>query len=237
MGTRRKRTHVRPDGQGRGSDPVASESQDLTVGGEHGVATFARHVRDAVARALALPAGRTFDFIDKSEWPVVALKIADQWRIKARDSRERTVLPLRHYDLWVSTEILLSSRLSVFHLCSTSLRVFSGAAVDELKEPLFRAEWDFAQKSAEHAQPHWQVYDSDEARRSMDLTDPDSSGDVAVSAAEGPGSRRRKLGRFHFAMAARWHVDNACVMKLERANDLPAWVARCLGYIRQELHD
>jgi hypothetical protein len=225
----------------RAGEPHGTSDEDraLIVGDDDAVVPFARRLRDAVVDALDPPRRmRIFPLTDNSDWPVRALKVASDWRITARDTRERPVLPLSRDDLWVSAEILLHSRLSVWFLRSTSIRVFGGPAVDASKTPLFRAEWDFDDRGRTHAQPHWQIYDRDATRQSGDLPAFDAAGHHARGGnglAPEPHSGQQKLGRFHFALAARWHLDGVHVAVLQTPHDVSAWVARCIGYIKSEM--
>jgi hypothetical protein len=53
-----------------------------------------------------------------------------------------------------------------FQFSGASIRIFKGLATEYRKEPLFRAEWDLLKKDNNHAQPHWHVYKSFQARDS-----------------------------------------------------------------------
>ncbi|MGB0562662.1 MAG: hypothetical protein ACPGVO_12800 [Spirulinaceae cyanobacterium] len=51
-----------------------------------------------------------------------------------------------------------------FQFSGTSIRIFKGLATEYKKKLLFRAEWDSLKKDNNHAQPHWHVYKSFQAR-------------------------------------------------------------------------
>jgi len=231
MGRGKGRTrHRREKSHGVAGD----ELQWLVVGDDDQIGPFARRLRDAVIRSLNLPPReQAYLAKDNSERSKLALRVESNPPIVATDSRARRVLRLCADDLWVSTEVVLRWQLRVWRLSSAAVRVFSGSAVDTSKTALFRAEWDFEEESAVHAQPHWQIYDPGDIPRGG-LAGPDS-GDDSVLPAELSESRRYKLGRFHFAMAARWHIADDHVVQLRSPDDLPAWVARCIGYIRGEM--
>jgi hypothetical protein len=53
-----------------------------------------------------------------------------------------------------------------FQFSGVSIRIFKGLATEYKKEPLFRAEWDLLKKDNNHAQPHWHVYKSFQAKDS-----------------------------------------------------------------------
>jgi hypothetical protein len=123
---------------------------------------------------------------------------------------------------------------------SVSLQIFEGAAADETKSALLRAEWDCNQKiGIPHTQLHWHINPSRLNREIEDYQsflkeieirefDPNA---VSANSDEKSEPEWDRGGRFHFAMAARWasegesaHNENIEHEKLLR------WLDGCIRY-------
>ena len=69
-----------------------------------------------------------------------------------------------------------------FQFSGISIRVFKGLMTDNNKQPLFRAEWDALTEENNHAQPHWHIYKSFQARNAN--TSPSSDFEYLIQSNE-----------------------------------------------------
>lgn len=133
---------------------------------------------------------------------------------------------------WAAVNLELTFTNPYHALTSVQLVVFRGPAWQN-KEPYFRAEWHCSDEDlrASHAQPHWHIYvpPTQNSQRILEFApvrhfDPAPNATLAAS-------------KFHFAMAANWHVAGAGAHKssLETSAALCNWLDGCLRYIREQL--
>jgi len=178
----------------------------------------------------------------RSELEFLLLSSRNSW---ARARQEYPVLyfeatPSRTY--WLAIALRFAPLLERFKLIQVSLVLFEGTETDPEKSPLLRAEWDDLEEAGVHAQPHWHVYKDRSAARSGGGAFPAvSSGPIVFSpqAAELEDPERiglRDRPRFHYAMAARWHLEEggSCRSSLSAAG-LMSWLDGCIDYIRGQL--
>jgi hypothetical protein len=158
-----------------------------------------------------------------------------QSRAKARN--EYPALPLLatvDSAFWFAVALRFGPSLGRFQLKHVSILLFEGLASDPNKIPLVRAEWDEADPSGSHAQPHWHVYSSALIKPEPMLfeetaeADPDRAGEEAAgSTLEGD--------RFHYAMSATWHLDGGGHQSRLSEDKLLRWLPGCVRYTRDQL--
>jgi hypothetical protein len=149
--------------------------------------------------------------------------------------------------LWLAIELVFDSKLSK-SICpiNVEILVFQGEQFDFVKSVLFRAEWEFPDKSnkIKHAQPHWHVYPGNLYRpENSEIGDFKTKTDVITFKPENMiineainYSELENVSKFHFAMASRWHLGG----KNMHQEDLDEqkvikWLGGCLDYISLQL--
>lgn len=139
-----------------------------------------------------------------------------------------------------------------------SLKLWQGSTI-EAAHLCFRAEWDVRDSKSSHAQPHWNVH----APRSLEtapatednfryfsdreLTQEPASfaefvkaevdvvGKAAPIATQDFGLTARQLHKFHFAMAANWHVnDGKAGPAISSTQEVVNWISSCARYIKHQ---
>jgi len=160
--------------------------------------------------------------------------------------RAYRVVPLLRtwtYDYWLAVVVryVLSGGIPV--LDAVGITVFRGDRTDDQKLPLFRVEWDCPSGTAQgrHAQPHWHVYNAT-VEHAPELDGLSSGAPLldfgATQALQEPNKAggHADFARFHFALAARWHLRDANAhLTQPDAAALPSWVGECVMYIAQQL--
>lgn len=139
-----------------------------------------------------------------------------------------------------------------------SLKLWQGSTI-ETAHLCFRAEWDVRDSNSNHAQPHWNVH----APRGLEMSpasvdnfrtfsdqksaqEPTSfaefvQAEVDVAAQATPistqnfGLTAQQLHKFHFAMAAVWHVnDGKTGPAISSTEEVVNWISSCARYIKHQ---
>jgi hypothetical protein len=172
------------------------------------------------------------------------------------EQRDRTTVGSRDYVLhklivvgdqtyWVGCELELTPSLGDYEFASIGLIVLV-STVDGAKQPILRAEWerDPHHPPGRHAQPHWHVYMSsaDHYARTRLMTHENGEwtscdeGFLSIDPGDVASTEQRAIGRFHLAMAARWHLAEADPhYQTPDEEGLGRWVKGCLEYVREQL--
>ncbi|HYU31056.1 MAG TPA: hypothetical protein VEW48_02755 [Thermoanaerobaculia bacterium] len=135
---------------------------------------------------------------------------------------EGSIVPLHAVEsrsFWLGAQVKVESQLDETHFRSLSLRVLQGLRTGP-KEALLRAEWERVQAPERRdAQPHWHVYMSNLDRLSSE-----------------PSQTRNVMKKFHFAMAAQWHLGELGAHYEEpEPEKLGYWLAGWVRYTRMQL--
>lgn len=162
----------------------------------------------------------------------------------AKAERTYPVVPylfLGEKSYWLAVRLELSYVSGGRTLSGVAVLVFEGSAGDEEKVPLIRAEWAHWDEStsAQHAQPHWHVYQSvlDERIRqpSAGFQTESEMREFVPGQTESPKSE--VMNKFHFAMGARWHdMDGGESHKQSlKVAGVQKWLEGCLTYTLGQL--
>jgi hypothetical protein len=139
-----------------------------------------------------------------------------------------------------------------------SLKLWQGMTT-EAAHLCFRAEWDVRNSHSSHAQPHWNVHapqgavaaqaedidfnafigrqQGSEINSFSDFVQAEEakSTDVAPPFTSGHGLSVEQMHKFHFAMAANWHVSNGRAGPLISTTDeVVIWISSCARYIKSQ---
>lgn len=206
------------------------------------------YVEQAMKRALADPTIRARgQGLARQRMRLLYLPTGSQGREGEAGNRRYSVALLaevvgRRY--WIGCEVELDSRLGEYEFHSVSLVVFIERA--DSMEPLLRAEWEQApgETPGPHAQPHWHVYittlDHHQRVRYVLVAEEGVAEEIdefePVDASEVGSVEHESVGRFHLAMAAKWHTKGAHAQyEAPDALKVGAWIEGCIGYIRGQL--
>lgn len=139
-----------------------------------------------------------------------------------------------------------------------SLKLWQGTTT-EAAHLCFRAEWDVRNSESSHAQPHWNVHapqgsvagQAEEldfnafVGRQQDSKISSFSAFVQAEEAEntnvvravtsGHGLSVEQMHKFHFAMAANWHVSNGSAgPPISTTDEVVTWISSCARYIKSQ---
>ncbi len=142
-----------------------------------------------------------------------------------------------------------------------SLKLWQGTTTDAA-HLCFRAEWDVRKSDSIHAQPHWNVHapKSATAIQAEDIDfnafvrsqqgekidtfsdflqaeEAESSNVVPAVPAVTPGHGLsvEQMHKFHFAMAANWHVSNGRAgPTISTTDEVVTWISSCTRYIKSQ---
>lgn len=200
-----------------------------------------------------------FDTPERAADNRLLYKLKGDRATKAEAKRPYTVVPfvtLPEHLFWLAVWIEFIFEAGAYRLIGINLVFFEGGAYDEKKNPLLRAEWAFVHDAVRepHAQPHWHVYNTalgtvfgDQRRPQFEpentiqdfepaeslLTDFET--DKTVEEASSAWGWDAKAG-FHYAMAARWHLEGDDAHQTNIEPDILAnWIQGCLLYTQQQI--
>jgi hypothetical protein len=158
------------------------------------------------------------------------------------------LLPKEALTYWLAMALTFR-RDTNLRMTSASMIVFEGVAGSATKTPLFRAEWHEWNSQSPHAQPHWHVYPSALTDFALKVPEAFSVEQPTMvdfrSAAQSPASSQITVSRagspliaeFHYAMSARWHVqDGSCQERLMTTDGLLNWIKGCISYTVGQLN-
>ena len=139
-----------------------------------------------------------------------------------------------------------------------SLKLWQGTTTDAA-HLCFRAEWDVRNSDSSHAQPHWNVHapKSVAAIQAEDIdfnafigseqgakigtfsdflqAEEAKSNDVVPTVTAGHGLSVEQMHKFHFAMAANWHVSNGRAgPTISTTDEVVTWISSCTSYIKSQ---
>jgi len=141
-------------------------------------------------------------------------------------------------DFWVYVEILFSqtsqNKIDIFF----SFSVFEGEAEDNIKNQLFRAEWDNYDDNSIHPQPHWHFHSNDISEEVVmnfaDMIEEEQSDFLDMINDE--KAKVININKMHFAMSAMWNNNiNGHINKIKEENELIYWYEGLLSHIRTQL--
>jgi hypothetical protein len=140
-------------------------------------------------------------------------------------------------DFWIYIEIMFSNVNSKKINTFFTLSVFEGEANDDIKNQLFRAEWDSYDNNSMHPQPHWHFYSNSKIENFVgefiELIDkPDSGFEQLLNEEKTKGI---DLVKFHFAMCASWNNNLGHIHEISDETILINWFQGLLFHIKNQL--
>ena len=181
----------------------------------------------------------TFNLINKSDLFIINGDNISK-AISQKKNDNKTVNVLNWFDdYWLYIEIKFIPKSNKKSLPNTffTLSIFKGNIDDEIKEQLFRAEWDnYENQSYKHPQPHWHIYTSNEKEELQQTVEEAiaQTDDTFIDFIEDK-NEFTNLSSFHFAMNGQWSNKNTDVHKIENETDLINWFAGVLNHLKKEL--
>jgi hypothetical protein len=159
---------------------------------------------------------------------------------RKNDKNQITVLNW-FYDFWVYIELKFVINDSPFPQSFISVSIFQGEASDEIKNQLFRAEWDNHDDNLKHPQPHWHIYpfkysskyyeDFEAYNNMLEESEDSFSNEIASTVKD----KIVDIRNFHFAMEGRWSSSESSIHKVTDGKMIANWMSGLLGGIREQL--
>lgn len=135
-------------------------------------------------------------------------------------------------DYWVYLEIRFENTNSFI-----SISIFQGEADDEIKNQLFRAEWDdFNNPDEKHPQPHWHITTNQAIEKSFKnfLGEEEEIGFLAELYKE-QTSKIINVNRIHFPMNGNWMNNGGHIHLINDNEKMVKWFQGFFSTIRSEL--
>lgn len=139
-----------------------------------------------------------------------------------------------------------------------SLKLWQGTTTDAA-HLCFRAEWDVRDVKSNHAQPHWNVHaprgtaaeplpevdfkafsglaQANETDSFSEFEQAESTEEIPPAPAAAPayGLSGEQMHKFHFAMAANWHLSNGTHRpSISTTQEVVSWISSCALYIKHQ---
>lgn len=126
-----------------------------------------------------------------------------------------------------------------FYKTFISLSIFQGESSDDIKNQLFRAEWDTHEDNFSHPQPHWHIYPLKYGHKKyedfevyMDMYKEDGFENTLKDSNE----ELIDISLFHFAMAGNLSLDEkSYIHPINESYVIPNWIPGLLSHIKQQL--
>jgi len=139
-------------------------------------------------------------------------------------------------DFWLYIEIEFKNSETEILNTFISLSVFQGDNNDNVKNQLFRAEWDHFDKNDNHPQPHWQIYsDLSFTRKVDDFSELIDEGESFSEMIREEKSKVVNIERFHFAMNGDWSTNGNHIHSISDNNTIINWFQGLLRHIKFQL--
>lgn len=141
-------------------------------------------------------------------------------------------------DFWVYIEITFNQADKKTINTFFTLSVFEGSNQDNIKNQLFRAEWDTYNDNLIHPQPHWHFYSygliENIVKDFGDIIDKEQSGFIELINEE--KSKGININKIHFAMSALWDTKiDGHIHSITDDNKLLNWYQGLMSHIKTQL--
>jgi hypothetical protein len=144
-------------------------------------------------------------------------------------------------DFWIYIEMIIIKEKENFTHTSISISIFQGAADDNVKNQLFRAEWDNYENNTVHPQPHWHVYPFkydvktyEDFEAYNELINESNIG-FEASIINKKASKIIDISDFHFAMNGQWVEHSNHIHRITEDNAIVLWLTGVLTHIKDQL--
>ena len=118
-----------------------------------------------------------------------------------------------------------------------TLSVFEGSSQDNIKNQLFRAEWDTYNDNRFHPQPHWHFYSNGRlenlVKEFSELLTEEETGFIDLINEE--KFKGIDINKMHFAMSAHWDKENGHIHGITDGNELLNWYKGLMSHIKFQL--
>lgn len=144
-------------------------------------------------------------------------------------------------DFWIYIEMIIIKEKEDFTRTSISISIFQGEAEDNVKNQLFRAEWDNYENNTIHPQPHWHVYPFKyDMKTYEDFEAYNEIVNESVAGFEATVANKKKnkiinISDFHFAMNGQWIENLNHIHKIKEDSNIVLWLTGVLAHIKEQL--
>lgn len=133
---------------------------------------------------------------------------------------------------WVYLEIRFENKNSFI-----TISVFQGEANDNIKNQLFRAEWDdYNNPNEKHPQPHWHITSNQAIENTFtELIEDDEEGGFAALILNEEKSKIIDLNKIHFPMNGNWMNDGGHIHLINDNSKMVKWFQGFFSTMREQL--
>lgn len=134
-------------------------------------------------------------------------------------------------DFWVYIEFKFGNGSSLI-----SLSVFQGEAIDDVKNQLFRAEWDdYNNDNEKHPQPHWHITSNQGIEKTFEELAGVENTDTFISLLQEERTKHIDVSKIHFAMNGNWVNGETEIHNLSDKTKLLSWLNGLLSHLKIQL--
>lgn len=141
---------------------------------------------------------------------------------------------------WIYVDIRFEKSASDFPNTFISISIFQGDELDDIKNQLFRAEWDNYGNSTEiHPQPHWHIYPVEYPHQTfsdfIELLKSYEDGQVFEDLLRENKSNLIDIKKIHFAMYGQWASNGSHVNTINDQESIINWFKGVLHCIKTQI--
>jgi len=135
-------------------------------------------------------------------------------------------------DYWVYLEIRFEGKNSFI-----TISIFQGEASDDVKNQLFRAEWDdYNNPDEKHPQPHWHITSNQAIENTFtELIEDDKEEGFAALILNEEKSKIIDINRLHFPMNGNWMNDDGHIHLINNNSKMVKWFQGFFSAMREQL--
>lgn len=135
-------------------------------------------------------------------------------------------------DYWVYLEIRFEDKNSFI-----TISVFQGDADDNIKNQLFRAEWDdYNNPDEKHPQPHWHIVSNQAMEKSFeDFLDEEEEVGFIADLYKEQKSKIVDVSKIHFPMNGNWMNDGGHIHLINDNGKIVEWFQGFFSTMREQL--
>lgn len=134
-------------------------------------------------------------------------------------------------DFWIYIEFKFGNASSII-----SLSVFQGEAIDDVKNQLFRAEWDdYNNDNEKHPQPHWHITANQGIEKTFEELASVENTDTFISLLQEERTKLIDVSKIHFAMNGNWVNGETEIHNLSDKTKLLSWLNGLLTHLKFQL--
>lgn len=134
-------------------------------------------------------------------------------------------------DFWVYIELRFGDSNTFI-----SLSVFQGETLDDVKNQLFRAEWDdYNNENEKHPQPHWHITSNQGIEKTFEELASVDNSDTFMSLLHEEKTKLIDVSKIHFAMNGNWVNGETEIHNLSDKSKILRWLNGLFSHLKVQL--